>query len=260
MLLFLIQKIMSCCDISYGDSVPMSTLTPATSTDCEIKIDDLLCNGSESSKFKKNALACLSKIPDDNVTTWYDNSAFDVRSIICKIQRYLRDCWQSNVEFDVLFNIFIGVEYNIDHYIIILTHIIHNTSGFKYLWGWEQKKYAPYWSRGILQIIGEENYKIAGEPYISDPNKLASLDRNAIFASIRVYLHVVPHHARSLYCDSTVYLKPEEVQGLNYTYDYYQERIVGRLNVYLSLCKLLRKKPRFGTQCYFLRRYIQLCN
>merc|ERR1711915_68684 len=264
MLLFLsISLLRACCGVT--ESTPMYTLCPSTSTDCIIdgcepdsckyKVEDVLCTGGQTEEYKKKSRECMySLLCGKNSDVYCGGQSRE--QIFYKINCYLKERYQSSVSFEVFCVIWTYFNGDCNKIVVVMTHMIHNTSGFTVLTGWQRPGLGAYYSRGVLQIQGKENYEIAGQEYVNNPNLLASLSARAIIASLNVYVTRVPHFAQLTICDSWYYLNPEEIQGHNYEYDYYQQRIVDRLNVYRHLCYVFGIKECYGRHCYFLRRYL----
>ncbi|KRH92775.1 hypothetical protein M153_2800000189 [Pseudoloma neurophilia] len=269
---FIANILTSCCDVSYGlatDGVPSSTssstLPGSCVTDtCKFNVEDVLCQGPYSDEYKKHSRECLFKLlacKNSDISLCKDICKENREPIYQKLCKYISCKYNSNnftyEIFCLIWNHFGGDCHKI---VVFFTHIIHNTSGFIYLTGWKRPEWGNWYSRGILQIIGQENYALAGPQFINNPNLMASLSCEAILGSLRVYSHRVPHKAQYTLCDSWYYLNPEEIQGQNYTYDFYQRRITDRINVYIELVGIFCVKPRWGTTCYFVQRYIpQMC-
>lgn len=263
----LIRVACSPCGLSFPSSANYAkNAYPAycngnTPTQCAFIIDDALVDGAESSAYRSKAGDCLRKyVCEQNCYEEYSvckKVSFD--DFYYKLNCYLWRCYQSCIPYETaaaIWKCFCG---DFPRIVIFITHCIHNTSGFKYLTGENNPHYSPYISRGILQILGKQNYMIAGYEYVHYPEKLASLDVHAVYASINVYNRVVSHHGQHSLCDSWLALNPVEVQNHNYLLDCYQKRIVDRLNVYLSLCRIFCIRPKFGN-CYFIKRYLdRLC-
>ena len=89
----------------------------------------------------------------------------------------------------------------------LMSHILHSTSGFEKL---EQDSEETYKARGIIQIKGKENYKLATKllkEYINKqdsemehidfeklPEELGTLSAEAITASLLVYMEMINNH------------------------------------------------------------------
>lgn len=262
-LLLLISSALACC----GVSLPLSTLTPATSTttceitgcepdSCKYTVDDVLCNGPQTAEYKKASRACLYQLLCGKNTDVLCGGQ-SKEQIFCKVNEYLKKCYNSQISYEVFCWIWVYFKGDCAKIVVVLTHMVHNTSGFKVLTGWERPGLGVWFSRGVLQIQGKENYELAGQEFVQKPELLASLSYQAIVASLNVYVTRVPHYALVTLCDSWYYLNPEEIQGQNWTYDYYQPRIADRLNVYKQMCYIFGVRERYGHHCYFLQRYIR---
>lgn len=266
MFLFFLQNVLSgCCDISYnsqikstyGDANGYTDIKPHD--DCKYAIDDVLCNGPSSTEYKKRSKQCLYNLlcnKNQDISVCKEDKK-SMKQIYYELKFFLTSYYQSDkLTFQLFYQIWMYFRGDCHKIVVFFTHAIHNTSGFKNLTGWKKPEYGKYYSRGILQILGEENYKLAGLKFLYNPGLLANLDFDAVCASLNVYSVRVNTSAQSTLCDSWYYLNPEEIQGKNYTYDYYQERITNRLNLYIQLTFIFCIKPKFGSCCYFLQRYI----
>jgi len=145
--------------------------------------------------------------------------------------------------FEVMWRLFEG---DLHRILIFLTHCTHNTSGFQNLTGNDNSEYAPYISRGILQITGLDNYEIAGKKYVENPKLMASCDSEEVEAAVKVYLDIVPRDSQSTFYDSLIHLKPEEVQGENFSRDAHKSLIENRAEIYRKLTSSFDRTPIFG--------------
>jgi len=148
-----------------------------------------------------------------------------------------------NESFDAIWRLFEG---DLQRIMIFLTHCMHNTSGFQNLTGHDNPEYAPYISRGILQITGVDNYEIAGEKYTNNPELMASCGTEEVEAAVRVYLDIVPREAQYTFYDSLKHLRPEEVQADNHLQDCYKTLIENRATIYRKLAASFDREPIFG--------------
>lgn len=290
MFLFFLQNVFGgCCDLVYNNQLTGGNAGDGTdinpNDECRYAIGDVLCNGPYSEEYRRQARECLYKMLSGRntdvslctegvrnfITSFcpevprFDN-AFCVPSkknicnmehIFHRLRCFLISHYGSHLlSYQLFCQIWMYFKGDCHKIVVFFTHAIHNTSGFKRLTGWQRPGCDQYYSRGILQILGKSNYEIAGPQYVHCPDLLASLDYYAVCASLRVYSYRVDDCAQTTLCDSWYYLNPEEIQGQNYTYDYYQDRIVNRLNLYIRLTALFCINPQWGRCCYFLQRYL----
>merc|ERR1711915_92559 len=259
MLIFFL-RIQSSCNLNFNSYYPQ--LSPCGSTSpsvidgctpdaCNFNIDDEL-TGPGSTAWRMEAKRCLFKNLFSHPTKIHDKDNYDRNFIhyFYKFNHYLRIKFNSCIQRDIFEFIFFKFNGNLDRIAVFLAHCVHNTSGFKDLVG---EKDQFYYSRGILQIQGEENYKSIG--YENCPGRLEYLNLETVSASIDFYNKKVKYEYQFTLCDSWYYLWPVEIQGRNYELDIYQKRIVGRINVYLDICNVFVTRRNFGNNCYFISRY-----
>lgn len=227
---------------------------------CNLKLGDALLNGENSRRFRAETHKCVwerahcddtkecivpcvvgasSKCVPASVYKPLDIEMY-IRGVCC----FLREngCPPPQEICSIIRIFFFAFQGDLRRITILLAHCIHNTSGFKHLVGWNEcAEVGPYISRGILQVRGEKNYRLAdmNGSFVRYPNAMASLCDNAIKGALNVYFAVVDSRSQCTFIESWIKLNPLEVQGTNYEQAYFRKVIIGRLNVYFALCQTL---------------------
>lgn len=116
---------------------------------------------------------------------------------------------------------------------IFLSHAILHTSGLTKMVAPGDGAYKP---RGLVHIIGKENYRKLGEPFVSNPDKLGELSRDAVLASLTVYdpqkhldISAYPH-------DSPYYQEPMGFYSSEWIKNEHQHRIERWQRIYRYIC------------------------
>merc|ERR1712025_329785 len=259
MFLTLISSIASSCLPCGQTSTPTTCIIDNTCNDnvSKFQLGDALLNGANTKAFRQDGIAYLAAYFNQNNNSTIGRRRFSVRDVYCVIEKYLKCKYNSSISFYLVEIIYKHFRGDITKIVIFFTHIIHNTSGFKYFVGTDPCHYnGDVYSvaRGILQIIGKQNYELAG--YVNEPTNLALLNERSVCASLRVY-DIIVGQAACYLCDSWLKLKPCEVIGQNYLYEGYQARISNRLTIYTDLVAMFCIRPSFSTggTCYFLKAY-----
>jgi len=255
----------SCAPCGLSKATPTTaTCVPANNTcntnTCKFKLTDALLDGSMSKSYSKTIYDCLyACVWSDKCEDLQSRRTISVEYVYCVLKKYLQKVYGTHLDFKYVCLIYKHFKGDITKIIIFLTHVIHNTSGFKYFVGYESCAKGEWnvysVSRGILQIVGQEYYAIAG--YSQDPENLKYLNERSVCASLRVYDYIVQNYACYL-CDSWLALKPCEVLNENWKLAAYQQRIANRLTVYTDLIAMFRVKESFTSRygaCFFLRAY-----
>lgn len=163
-------------------------------------------------------------------------------SKIDHINGFLSKYFDNTISEDIFEIICERFNYDKQSIAVFLSHAIHNTSGFRKL---VASGGDPYKSRGLVQVTGENNYKILGEPFYSNPDALSELSQDAVLASLSLYMHfVLPNSLAYLY-DSLYFLNPEEVHAENFLKKEYQNKINGRKWIYCNICDIMGILPQF---------------
>ncbi|ELQ75506.1 hypothetical protein THOM_1547 [Trachipleistophora hominis] len=241
---------------------------------CNLKLGDALLSGENSRRYRAETAKCIWD------KTRCEDTKEQVLPCIVRYSSTAQKCKQTEIDIYIkgvccflrangctptqevcelirlMFAFFKG---DVRRTTILLAHCIHNTSGFKYLTGADESaQVGAYISRGILQIRGKENYRLADQNgfFLRCPSRMAALDSMANEGALNVYAAVVKVDDQLTFIDSWVALNPLEVQGTNYQLPYFQKIIIGRLNVYLALCQTLGLPVYLGSTA---RLFLSFC-
>lgn len=137
-------------------------------------------------------------------------------------------------------------------FLLMMSHIIHSTSGLSILDSSYYGEKGIYRSRGIIQLQGEKNYRLASKNvksnFVAKPDLLATLSEDAIKGSVEVWMKIAEEtkNIENLcFKESVNMMKPWESQGDNMKTEDGKKRWKSRYDIYIKLCKCFNENPRF---------------
>ncbi|KAF7702934.1 hypothetical protein CDIK_0224 [Cucumispora dikerogammari] len=126
-------------------------------------------------------------------------------------------------------------------FILLISNVIHQTSGLKILDSAVYKETSVYQSKGIIQLKGKNYYKMASlkgkTNFVKNPQLMATLCNDAIVGSVYVWLSIAKQQMK---CGGLCFLESVQMMKPNESYDFQTpcavEKWKDRFNIYKKVC------------------------